>query len=68
MWKQLLRVTTYVLRFCQNILSRSSRDKKKNQDNVGPLNAEEVACAEEYWIKKAQVGLFTGIAKGSYQS
>ena len=35
---------------------------------MGPLNAKEIVCAEEYWIKKAQTGLSTGIAKGSYIS
>ena len=67
-WKRLLRVTAYVIRFCHNIRSRSSRDKEKNQVNVGPLNAEEIVCAEEYWIKKAQAGLSSGIAKGNYKS
>jgi len=63
MWKQLLRVTAHVINFCQNILFRSSRDKEKNQVNVGLLNAEE-----EYWIKKTQAGLSGGITKGSYKS
>ena len=67
-WKLLLRVTAHVICFCQNIRSRSSHDKNKNQVNVGPLNAEEIVCAEEYWIKKAQTALSTGIAKGSYIS
>ena len=68
MWKRLLRVTAYVIRFCHNIRSRSSRDKEKNQVNVGPLNAEEIVCKEEYWIKRAQAGLSAGVAKGSYKS
>ena len=67
-WKRLLRVTAYVNCFCHNIRSRSSRDKEKNQANVGPLNADEIVCAEEYWIKKAQAGLSAGMAKGSYKS
>ena len=58
-------MTAYVIRICQNILSRSSRYKEKNQVNV---NAEEIVYAEEYWIKKAQASLSAGIAKGSYKS
>lgn len=67
-WKRLLRVTAYVIRFRQNILSRSSHDKEKNQVNVGALNAEEIVHAEEYWIKNAQAGLSAGMSKGSSKS
>ena len=35
---------------------------------MGLLNAKEITCVEEYWIKKAQAGLSVGIAKGSYKS
>ena len=61
-------MTAYVIRFCHNIRSRSSRVKEKNQANVGPLDAEEIVYALEYWINKAQADLSAGMAKGSYKS
>ena len=67
-WRRLLRVTAYVIRFCRNIRTKSNRDKEHNQVYVGPLNAEEIERAEEYWTKKAQAGLSAGITKGNFKS
>ena len=55
-WKRLLRVTAYVLRFCRNLRLKSSQQSDNNQVQVGPIDAEEIKDAEEYWAKKAQTG------------
>ena len=60
-WRRLLRVTAYVIRFCRNIRTKSSRDKEHNQIYVDPLNAEEIERAEEYWHIKLWVGILMTI-------
>ena len=57
-WKRLLRVIAYVLRFIQSC-KKSINDKKR----IGPLSSEELAEAEEYWIRRAQLSIHNRIEK-----
>ena len=67
-WKRLLRVTAYVLRFCRNLRLKSSLQSDNNQVQVGPIGAEEIKDAEEYWAKKAQTGLSDRLEKGDFKT
>jgi hypothetical protein len=49
-WKT-LRVTAWVLRFKHNALAKNRRTKKKS----GPLTTEEIASAEDCWVRRIQV-------------
>ena len=67
-WKRLLKVTAYVIRFCHNLCNKTHRDREGDKVAVDPPDAEEVEKAEEFWIKKSQVGLSTTIAKGNFKT
>ena len=66
-WRRLLRVTAYVVRFCRNLRLKSSQ-QNNSQVQVGPLSAEEIQDAEEYWAKKAQTGLSDRLEKGDFKT
>ena len=61
-WKQLLKVTAYVMRFCNNLFNKTHLDREGDKVSVDPPEAEE------FWIKKSQVGLSTRIAKGDFKT
>ena len=61
-------MTAYVFRFCRNLRARSCREREDKDVYIGPLNAEEIDRAEEHWVKKAQAGLSTKIAKGEFKT
>lgn len=67
-WKRLLKVTAYVIPFCNNLCNKTHRDREGDKVAVDPPDAEEVEKAEEFWIKKSQVGLSTRIAKGNFKT
>ena len=67
-WKRLLRVTPYFIRFCPNVRASSRREREDKDAYIGPLNAEEIECAEKQWVKKTQAGLSTRIAKGDFKT
>jgi len=64
----LLRVTAYVIRFCRSLRARSCREREDKDVKNGQLNAEEIDRAGEHWVKKAQAGLSTKIAKGDFKT
>ena len=64
----MLKVTTYVFCFCNNLRKKTHRDRQGDKVSVDPPDAEEVEKAEEFWIKKSQVGLSTRIAKGDLKT
>ena len=66
-WKRLLRTTAYVLRFCQNVRAKLSRDKD-SPTYQGPLNSTEIQSAEEYWLKSAQIDLMKRMKKGDFKT
>lgn len=57
-WKRLLRVTAYVLRFINNCR------KVNNTKQMDPLSAKEIAKAEDYWVRRAQLSLHKRREKG----
>jgi hypothetical protein len=44
-------VTAWVLRFKHNALAKNRKTKKKS----GPLTTEEIASAEDCWVRRVQV-------------
>lgn len=58
-WKRLLRVTAYVRRFIYNC--RKEVNKAKQLD---PLSAQEIAKAEDYWVRSAQSSLHKRLERG----
>ena len=62
-WKRLHRVTAYVLRFTHNC-----RKKDNNTKLLGPLSAQEIAKAEDYWIRRAQISIHKRVEKGELSS
>ena len=67
-WKRLLKVAAYVIRFCNKLCNKTHRDIEGDKVSIDPPDAEEVEKAEEFWIKKSQVGLSTRIAKGDFKT
>lgn len=57
-WKRLRRVTAYVLRFIYNC------KRAINTKMLGPLSVQEIAKAEGYWIRRAQVSIHKRVEKG----
>ena len=52
--RRLLRVTAYVLRFCETL---KNRVKGMNRQGTVELTAPEIAAAETLWVKESQVPL-----------
>lgn len=63
-WKRLLRVTSYVMRFCHN-MHKSVQSKDLH---IGPLTAEEIKNAEEYWLKQGQSALKERMKGGDFKA
>ncbi|XP_070571288.1 uncharacterized protein [Ptychodera flava] len=61
----LIRVTTYVLRFIDNL-----RGKQQNRAPMkkGPLSPNELKDAETYWITRAQRSLHERLAAGEFKT
>ena len=60
-WRKLIRVTAYVFRFLANL-------KAKCLEKEGPLSAEELSLAENYWIREAQKNIHDDMEKGIFKS
>ena len=66
-WKRLLRITAYVLRFCNNVRAKMSQNKTLSTYE-GPLNTTEIQSAENYWLKIAQTNLSKRMKKGDFKT
>ncbi|XP_028394872.1 uncharacterized protein LOC114519015 [Dendronephthya gigantea] len=64
-WKKLVRVTSWVLRLKNNLLSRMKRDDGARQ---GPLTAEELELGRIYWIKLAQMSLKERLKRNDFKT
>ena len=67
-WKQVIRVTSYVLRFIQNCRRKCDRKERNQQAETGPLTNQELETAEEYWLKQMQSNLITRLHKGDFKT
>ena len=56
---KLFRVTTFMLRFVNNLRSRSRQQER----NVGPLNPPEILKAEHAWLQTVQQQFIVGDPK-----
>lgn len=62
-WKSLLRVTAYVKRFIYNCRKSDPAERQ-----LGPLEPQEIADSEEYWVKRAQSSLRQRLQRGDLAS
>ena len=66
-WRNLLRATAYVLRFCHNLRIKVKQPDDQEVES-GPLTPAEIESAEEYWLKEAQSSLSQRMEKGDFKS
>ena len=66
-WKQIVRITTYVQRFCRALQVKHDHDDKNMQRELEHLTTEELQAAEEYWIKHAQSSLVRRLKEGEFK-
>ena len=67
-WKRVIRVTSYVRRFVQNLRIKCARSEEIRQPERGPLTQQELESAEEYWMKHMQSSILTRLKKGDFKA
>ncbi len=67
-WKRVIRVTSYVKRFVQNLRIKCARSEENPQPERGPLTHQGLESAEEYWMKHMQSSILTRLKKGDFKA